>query len=244
MEKGILITGTDTGVGKTLIAAALAYYLQSKRINVGVMKPIQTGYQMPRSGRPSPKSDSLLLTQASGVEDAPELITPYTLRHALSPYAASTLQKVPSRPKKILQAYRKLCAQHDFVVVEGIGGLAVPITSQLCVGDLAAQMSLPILVVARTGLGTLNHTRLTIEFAQSRKLPILGIVLNANQKMTEKITVRTNTEIVKKICKLPTWGPIPFYSELSDKKYFSEEVLKKVGKAMKIQRWAWLGRLL
>lgn len=212
MDKGIFITGTDTGVGKTVVAAALVAYLRSTGLDVGVMKPVHTGCRLSRSR--SMGEDTRLLMRAAGSQDPPEMITPYCLRHPLAPWAASRMEGVRIRASVLLRAYRELCRRHPYLIVEGIGGLAVPITARMTVLDLAQRFGLPLLVVARPGLGTLNHTRLTIEYAKIRKVPVKGIILNETERRRSGLAERTNPALLEVLCKTPVLGKIPFIEGL------------------------------
>ena len=212
MDKGIFITGTDTGVGKTVVAAALASYLRSTGLDVGVMKPVHTGCQSIRSGPIG--HDTRLLMLAARVQDPPELITPYSLKHPLAPWPASQMEGVKIRTSVLLRAYQELCRRHPFLIVEGVGGLAVPITAHMTVLHLARLFGLPLLVVTRPGLGTLNHTQLTIEYAKSRKVPVKGIIINETERKRSGLAERTNPALLAALCKTPVLGRIPFLKGL------------------------------
>ena len=138
VAKGIFITGTDTGVGKTVVASVLASYLRSTGLDVGVMKPVHTGCRSNRSGPIG--HDTRILMRAAGVEDPSEMITPYCLKHPLAPWSASQMEGVTIRASVLLKAYRELCRRHPFLIVEGVGGLAVPITAHMTVLHLARQL--------------------------------------------------------------------------------------------------------
>lgn len=212
MDKGIFITGTDTGVGKTIVASILASYLKSIGHDVGVMKPVHTGCRLIRS---SPMGhDTRLLMLAAGVQDPPEMITPYCFRQPLAPWPASQIEGVKIRTSVLLRAYRELCRRHPFLIVEGVGGLAVPITAHMTVLDLARLFKLPLLVVTRPGLGTLNHTQLTIEYARLGKVPVKGIVINETERKKSGLVERTNSALLAMHCKTPVLGRIPFIEGL------------------------------
>lgn len=174
VKKGIFVTGTDTGVGKTVVACGLALALRKRGVGCGLMKPIATGCVM-RRGEPVSR-DALLMR---GITDDPlDLINPLSLRLPLAPSVALRLEKRSLRTSKIFRAMGKLFTLHSFLIVEGIGGVAVPIRRNYNVLDLMADCGLPVVVVARAGLGTLNHTLLTLEALSQRKLTILAVVLN------------------------------------------------------------------
>ncbi len=215
MNRGIFITGTDTGVGKTVVAAALASYLKSTGLDVGVMKPVQTGCRLNHSRLL--RNDTRLLMQAAGVKDSSKLVTPYCLRHPLAPWTASQMEGVKIKLSVLLKAYWELCRRHLFMVVEGVGGLAVPITARMNVADLALYFKLPLLVVTRPGLGTLNHTLLTLEYARARKIPVKGIVINQSEKRTAGWAEKTNPAVLTALCKVPVLGSVPYIEGLNSK---------------------------
>src|SRR3990167_2155347 len=148
MNKGIFITGMDTGVGKTVVTAGLVLSLKHKGLDVGIMKPIQSG------GR----GDTEFLIKVSGVNDEIELINPYYLKKPLAPLTASEIEGVKIDITAIKNAFEELSRRHDIVIVEGIGGLLVPLTEDYFVSDLILELDIPVIVVSRVGLGTINHT--------------------------------------------------------------------------------------
>jgi len=159
--RGLFITGTDTGVGKTVIAAAIARCLRERGYRVGVCKPVATGAQWQNGLLLS--SDTVLLAQASGLADRLHEITPYVFAEPCAPSVAARHAGRSLSLDDILDAVRRWSSHCDILLVEGIGGLLCPLTEQASVADLAHDLQLPILVVARTRLGTLNHTLLTTE---------------------------------------------------------------------------------
>jgi dethiobiotin synthetase len=232
--KGIFVTGTDTGVGKTVVAAALASYLRSAGLDVGVMKPVQTGCRLIHSRLFG--DDTRLLMQAAGAQDPSELVTPYCLRHPLAPWTASQLEGVKIKLSVLLKAYWELCRRHIFMVVEGVGGLAVPITARMSVVDLALYFELPLLVVTKSGLGTLNHTRLTLEYARIRKVPVKGIVINQSEKRTVGLAEKTNPAILAALCKVPVLGNIPYIEGLNSGPSGLERRVKVVHRHIKMEK--------
>ena len=175
MSKGLFITGTDTGVGKTIVAATLALLLRMRGIDVGVMKPVTSGCREENSGLVS--DDALLLCQAAGIECSDD-IAPYLLREPLAPAEAAKSEGIRIDFTAITAAYERLAALHDMVIVEGAGGLMVPLAGGLLVADLVRELGLPLLVVARPGLGTINHTVLTCFAAQQMGLDVAGVIIN------------------------------------------------------------------
>jgi dethiobiotin synthetase len=193
--KGVFITGTDTGVGKTYVGAQLAKALRDKGINVGVMKPIETGCRM-RRGILYP-SDGYALKRAAKAEDSIDLIVPIQLRKPLAPLVAAKLERKKIDLKKIDRTYQTLRKRHEFVIVEGAGGALVPIQEDFFMIDLAKRLKLPVILVIGNRLGAINHALLTIEAIQKRSLPFAGWILNDLQSTS--LSSKTNKKVLKKL---------------------------------------------
>jgi len=170
--RGLFVTATDTGVGKTEVACALLRGLRARGVDAAGMKPAQSGLSL---GEPS---DADRLRAAAGGGDPPELVCPYSFAPPLAPGVAARLAGIEISLPRILEAARALAARHAFLVVEGAGGLLVPLGPRATYADLAVLLALPVLVVARAGLGTVNHTALTLEALRARGLAVAGVVLN------------------------------------------------------------------
>ena len=175
-NKAIFITGTDTGVGKTIVSAVLARLLSKRGISVGVMKPVTSGCIEVEGKLVS--EDAELLKWASNAQFEDPDITPYLLREPLAPSVAASLDKVRIEFSLIASAFDRLAARYDFVIVEGAGGLMVPLAGGLLIADLINRLKLPVLVVARPNLGTVNHTLLTTFSARQMGIEVTGIVVN------------------------------------------------------------------
>lgn len=169
---GLFVTGTDTGVGKTVVSCALARGLRTAGLDVGVMKPAETG--VPASG----PQDALALREAAGVDDPISLICPLQYALPAAPEAAAADEGRAVSIEDIDRAYYALSARHEIVLVEGAGGLLVPLTEDLDMADLAARLELPVLLVARAELGTINHTLLSVEACLRRGLELVGVVIS------------------------------------------------------------------
>lgn len=167
----LLVTGTDTGVGKTVVAAGLLLALRAKGRRAVGFKPVETGVTAGED------ADSALLRRASG-EDEPLARPLLSLEEALAPAVAAARAGASVDPAAIEARIRALRERHDAVVVEGAGGVAVPLAWGYTVLDLAQHLGLPAVVVARAGLGTLNHVWLTVEALSVRRIPVAAVVLN------------------------------------------------------------------
>jgi adenosylmethionine-8-amino-7-oxononanoate aminotransferase len=201
VSRGILVTGTDTGVGKTAVAAALARSLRRRGFDVGVMKPAATGVP--------PDDDADLLRAAAGSDDPPALVSPLRLRDPLAPAVAADLEGRTPDIEAIRAAYRTLAERHPVVVVEGVGGILVPVAWGWSVADLARDLGLSLVVVARAGLGTLNHAALTIEAARSRGLNVLGVVLNHVEDEPPGLAEETNPAALARLAGVRVLGTFP-----------------------------------
>jgi len=209
---GLFITGTDTGVGKTVVTAGLAILFRSQCQSVGVMKPIQTGCRMVR-GRLF-ADDTRILQWAAKTMDQIDLVTPYRFHSPLTPLVAGRIEQKRISLPKILRAYHRLTQRYPFILVEGIGGILAPITKKDRVLELIQWLNLPVLIVARSGLGTLNHTLLTVHLARQSRIPIVGILLNTSQPKKNGLAEKTNPGILAELTGLPVFGPIPFIKGL------------------------------
>ncbi len=206
---GVFIAGTDTGVGKTLVAAALALHLKKCGLAVGVMKPIETGV----SRSAMTKSDAARLHAAVDSEETLAAICPYQLEWPVAPLAAAKAERRAIDTRVIRQVYRLLSDRYAYLIVEGIGGVHVPIAPRVGIMELIAQLKIPVVVVGRSGLGGINHALLTIEALHRRNIPIIALVLNRTQparsalsRMQEKTTV----EILCRQAGVPVLGPLPY----------------------------------
>lgn len=211
MSKGYFITGTDTGVGKTVVTALLANTLRRQGLHVGVMKPVETG--CPQDGNHLVPQDSLFLRQISGCTAPQELVTPYTFAEPLAPAIAAELAGITIEIQHIRKCYEQLLAEHDIVLVEGAGGLLVPLTAQLSMHDIAVKLDLPVLIVACNRLGTINHTALTVTIAHQRS-QVLGIILN-NIQASDNLAMQTNADALLRWGKAPLLGQVPYIPMLT-----------------------------
>lgn len=170
--RGLFVAGTDTGVGKTVLTAAVAAALRAEGCRAGVWKPVQSGAPIG-----SGETDAERLLQGTGIEERPEEIASYTFADPLAPALAARLAGVRLALDELAAAGRPLMARYDALLVEGAGGLAVPLTDDAMVVDLIGRLRLPVLLVARSGLGTVNHTLLSVSMLRARGIPLAGVVL-------------------------------------------------------------------
>lgn len=226
MHRGIFITGTDTGVGKTLVSAALALALKKHGCTVGVMKPIETGV----SASNTAQSDAARLRSVIDCEEQIGAVCPYQFALPVAPLAAAQAEGQEINPRTIRTLYRLMAARYDCTVVEGVGGVFVPITPSSDVVDLMAQLRLPAVVVGRSGLGGINHARLTIETLRRKKIPVAALVLNQTQparSTLSRIQERTTVKLLRTQASLPVLGPLPYQSGLS--RHFRRSAVRLAG---------------
>lgn len=208
MRRGLFIVGTDTGVGKTMVAAALASWLRAGGRDVGVMKPVQTGCRYARGRWRLP--DTARLVRAARVTDPVDLVTPYRFAPPLSPLAAARRAGRRISLPRLAAAHRALARRHHILLVEGSGGLLAPLTKRHTMADLAKRLRWPILIVARAGLGTLNHTLLTVEAARRRGLRIAGIIMNQPAHLRRDPSLAGNAALLRELTGLAVIGPLPY----------------------------------
>lgn len=188
--EGIFVTGTGTEVGKTVVAAVIAHSLADEGKRVGVFKPAVTGLEMLAAGGPKGgtagdlsahrrgnAADHELLRWAAGSKQSNDEIALYRYGPPMSPHLAAHLADEEIDPARLIEAARRAAAEHDVLVCEGVGGLLVPLRGHYLVRDFAADLDLPLVIAASPGLGTINHTLLTIEAARAAGLEVAKVVL-------------------------------------------------------------------
>jgi len=218
--KGLFVIGTDTGVGKTTIAGALARSLLTRGINCGVMKPIETGCE--RKGKELIPADGVYLKSAARSTESLNLIAPCRYQAPLSPYAAVLQGERSMDGASILSAFQKLESRHDFMILEGLGGLLVPLNEREELMDLVKEIDLPVLLVARSGLGTLNHSLLSIRYGRAHGVRFSGLLLNCTRS-DQAASEKTNLKILSERAEAPVMGPFPVLSPRSERESFIEE---------------------
>jgi dethiobiotin synthetase len=210
LRHGVFITGTDTGVGKTLVTTALALCLKQRGISVGVMKPIETGYGAEGASR----SDAARLYASAGMTAPVECMSPYRFPDPLAPLDAARRAGTTIRTRKIVAAFRTLAARHELMLVEGAGGVLVPISQNMDMRDLIVQMGLPVLVVGRTAIGSVNHVLLTVEALKQRRIAVGGIVLNRTKDAApgtvDGMQETSTVALLRERSGVPVIGPVPY----------------------------------
>jgi dethiobiotin synthetase len=204
--RGLFVTGTDTGVGKTIVTAAITAMLRAEGLNVGVWKPIQSGAPLGRG-----VTDAERLLQSTGIDERPEAVAPFTFEAPLTPMLAAKQAGVTLTLKELIAAGVPLTKRYEALLIEGAGGVAVPLTEDALVVDLIAELRIPALIVARSCLGTINHTLLTASFLRHHTVPIVGVIMNDGE-LTEPHddpSVATNAELIEQYSGLKVLGRFP-----------------------------------
>lgn len=222
---GLFVTGTDTGVGKSIVTGGLAGLLRKQGINVGVMKPVETGC-LHDDGSFFP-ADAQFLKDMSGVDAPLEEIVPYQFKEPLAPSVAAEREGITIDCNKLGKKFEHISRHYDVMLVEGAGGLLVPLYQKFLFIDLVKRFKLPILIVSRATLGTINHTLLTLRAARAEKVPVAGIVIN-NLSPEKNAASETNPEVIAHLVDVPVWGVLPYQVEI--KPHFScrETIIKLV----------------
>lgn len=206
--RGVFVTGTDTGVGKTVLAAAICAALTARGERVAAFKPVLTGLDEPAGEWPR---DHELLAACASAGQTPADVAPLTFGPPVSPHLAAELAGTTIEPLELAAAARAAGERADALVVEGVGGLMVPLTPGYLVRDLALDVGLPLVIAARPGLGTISHTLMTVEAARTAGLDVRGIVLTpwpeepTAMETSNRATIAAMTEVTT--CGLPLSKP-------------------------------------
>lgn len=191
MRKGIFVTATDTGAGKTYVACAIARALKAGGVNLGVFKPLASG----------DRKDVVKLIKAAGVADTLSAVNPLFFKHPLAPYVSAKLSGKKVNLNIVKRAFLKLKRKYGFIIVEGAGGALVPVKKDYFVIDMIKELRLPALVVAKPYLGTINHTLLTVAALKRKGIKVAGVIISGGRGKTP--AERTNPEIIRELTGLP-----------------------------------------
>jgi len=215
LNRGVFIVGTDTDVGKTVITAGIVHVLRKNGINACSFKAVQSGGIEENSRLIS--GDTKLVKEVCNIDEEYELMNPYCLKTSVSPHLAARLEKVDINRQNILDTYARLSEKYEFIVAEGAGGIIVPIIERrYFIYDLIRDLNLPVIITARADVGTINHTALTVKFAESIGLDIKGIIIN---RYTNEIHVEDNIETIKEITNKDIIGVIDDLNNYDENNY-------------------------
>lgn len=211
--KGVFVTGTDTGVGKTWISAGITAVLRRWGLSACYFKPVQSG--CPEENGKLIPTDARFARELAELDEPLDLLTPITLRLPLAPGVAAAREGVKVDLDLITKARHELASRYDLLVTEGAGGLYVPLTdTNFLVLDMIRWLRLPLIVVSRAGLGTINHTVLTVKAAQQAGVPVAGVVINRYPEKPS-LAEETNPEVIATLTDAPILGKVPEISLLN-----------------------------
>ena len=214
MPKGFFITATDTGVGKTIAAGAVIKAMNFLGLKPCAMKPIESGCG--REGDILVPFDGMFLKQIAHVDEPLTTITPCCFESPLAPLSASEVDMREIDMAEIKRAFVRLSTKYDTIVVEGIGGLMVPILKDFYTVDLAREFRLPLLVIARPGLGTVNHIMLTVNCALNAGLQVAGVILSYSKPPENSLAETTNQKLLSQVCPVPIIGIFPYLKTVDE----------------------------
>jgi dethiobiotin synthetase len=200
----MFITGTDTAVGKTVITALLAFKLRQQGYHVGIVKPVQCA-----------GNDAAILQRTLNLKDDIQIINPFFLKEPLSPHLAFKRAGRKFDVSKIKRVLGQLQKQYDVVLVEGAGGLLVPLSDVYTNAQLVKDLDAELIIVSRLALGTINHTLLTLEAARLRKLKVNGIIFNQITKARKGVAESTNPQEIARIANVHVLATIPYLKQIT-----------------------------
>lgn len=204
---GLFVTGTDTEVGKTVISAAIASWFARRGLRVGVSKPLASGCVKRREGLVS--EDAEFLAAAADSAHPLDIICPVRYAEPLAPAIAAERADEPVDWPAIERSLNLITRDSDVLIVEGVGGIRVPLDPRATTLDLAVALALPVIVVARAGLGTINHTLLTVDSLRHAGLKVAGVVINAYPAEKASIAEESNPRAIEKWGKVPVLAVVP-----------------------------------
>ena len=203
----LIVTGTDTGVGKTVVAGAIANWFARRSARVAVLKPVATGCERRREGLVS--EDAEFLAHCADTAFPLDLVCPQTYAEPLAPSVAAERAGKPLDWSAVQRSIDLMSAESDVLIVEGVGGLRVPMDEKFDFRDVASWLGAPVVIVARAGLGTINHTLLTIESLRAKNIRIAGVVINRYTADPSSIAEETNPRVIEKRGKVPILCIVP-----------------------------------
>ncbi|MHB1661391.1 MAG: dethiobiotin synthase [bacterium] len=221
-DKIFFITGIDTNIGKTFISLLLLLAFKQLGLNAGYMKPVETGVKINADGSKK-YIDGLYVKKYGDLTADIDIITPYTFQSPLSPYAASKFEKETLCIKDILLKFYDINKIYDYIIVEGAGGMLVPLKQKHFMIDIAKYIEASVILVTKAGLGMINQTLLNIEYAKSHDIKISGIIIN-NVSNENDESILSNKEILSEYTDVPIFGDIPYV--LAKKQSEDKNILK------------------
>ncbi|KEO83067.1 dethiobiotin synthase [Tumebacillus flagellatus] len=219
----LFITATDTGVGKTLITGGIAHALRERGLDAGCWKPMQSGELAH-----DPAGDAMRLKTLGLLPDTPEQICGWAFAEPLAPRLAAERAGVNLFRRDLLSKFEEIKPLHDHWLIEGAGGIAVPLTSDTRVVDLARELGDPVLIIARAGLGTVNHTVLTVRFAEQCGLRVVGVILSGGGRPDAEMSEPFNAAYIEEYAGVPILGAVPWLGDAPTPELIRETVERRV----------------
>lgn len=229
--KSIFVTGTGTGVGKTRVCGLFLAFLRKRGVDAFYQKWVATGPE-------GPGDDASECLRLAGISPAEARAVEVLYRFPLpaSPHLAAEQADSRLDPAVIRQGYAKSVTEHEFTLVEGVGGVLVPLTRNLLLADLVAELKIPVLVVARSGLGTINHTLLTLEALRNRDISVLGLVFSDPSSQEDELVARDNLETIARLGQVRVFGRLPHESAPAKARSDFGPVGGKISEALELLR--------
>ena len=234
-SKGYFISGTDTGIGKTVVTACLLAFYRKHGIDTGIMKPVETGVDPKCSSEAN--SDAKFLLKIARNQDTLQEVCPIRLKPAAAPLQATRITNQPLDIASIIEKFHILQNRHDQMLVEGIGGLMAPLKPNYLVSDLIKDMKLPLIIVSPITLGAINHSLLTLKAAQQAKIEIAGFIMNRSKSGSLNDIELGQAKIIQELSGIPILGECPFIDPVSSEQ-FDEKLVEK------IKHWEVLPKIL
>jgi len=215
MAKGVFIVGTDTDVGKTVVTAGIIHVLRSNGYNATYFKAALSGAL--EEGNELIPGDAKLACEISNLEEVYEHITPYVYKNAVSPHLAAKIENNPIQIEVIIEKYKYLKEKYDYIIAEGSGGIVCPLIDDergvYTLENLIKDLNMSVIIVARAGVGTINHTILTVKYIESLGINIKGIIIN---NYIDNLICNDNIQMIQKLTKVKVIGKVKHIKNLKD----------------------------
>jgi len=215
MAKGVFIVGTDTDVGKTVVTAGIIHVLRSNGYNATYFKAALSGAL--EEGNELIPGDAKLACEISNLEEVYEHITPYVYKNAVSPHLAAKIENNPIQIEVIIEKYKYLKGKYDYIIAEGSGGIVCPLIDDergvYTLENLIKDLNMSVIIVARAGVGTINHTILTVKYIESLGINIKGIIIN---NYIDNLICNDNIQMIQKLTKVKVIGKVKHIKNLKD----------------------------
>jgi dethiobiotin synthetase len=230
MAKGIFIVGTDTDVGKTFVTAGITYALRNKGYRACSYKPVQSGGI--REGKSLIPEDVRFVQEITGIEEPLEVMNRYCLEEEVSPHLAAEIEGVKIEKEEIINGFTRLSEEYDYIIVEGCGGIIVPlIRGSYYLYDLVKDLGLPVVIVTKAGVGTINHTSLTVDFLKNKGIDIKGVLING---YSGNLAQQDNIKVIRAVTGLEILGILRKIEREKDEDFLAKS-RREYEKALEIE---------